>query len=734
MRKIRLLIIAVISFLSTLFARELLQRILAGTMCGIFSLQSGLCQAYLIDASHVNATLPPASVNPSYLISEYSADTTFNYLPESPKDIIAQTNKTADNQVSLTTAGGCEIIMKSPVNNQENSINEIEWVAKNKEACGNSFTTRFKPDSQQIEITESTGSYTVLKIVDDKNFLMTNVDTAKQTRIIKIQMLNKKDVNFTYVDENGKSVTSKLTLPESNERVSSLQKSSLKNQELANPYFLADAGISDKCKKFESYCKALNKISNAFSIVGSLSTLASLAIPPAAPFLLGISFTVAIADLTMFLPQLGCFIAYGGNPPLPFGALKTFKNAINPPTEVSRLMKKIREWAGRLSVSEEKFQTIENRSKFVWELWKLMKKVNYDPNDNTLTDDFRKYLGLSAPCKKEQTDRSGKPVKGTSYGDPHLITFDGYRYSFQTVGEFILAKSTDGTFEVQTRQSAVNKSLSLNSAVAMKVGNNRVAFYSKDLPDSNTNTPLRINGKPAVVQGNSLSIQGGGKIYKQSDNNYVVEWPTGEKVALTIYSRGQFQYMDVFPLVFESQANQMVGLLGNVNGDAKDDLRFRSGDVLPSKSTYGDVRQLFERVSPIKLPLGQLEKVYFDKLNKDFGNNWRVNQEESLFDYPPSKSTETFTDKAFPDAYLTLDMLSPTQLQQARTQCQNAGVEANLLEGCLFDVGFTGYSEFASRAAQVSNVLKLFESVIPGFKNPVPGILRRIPKIPGIRF
>jgi len=335
---------------------------------------------------------------------------------------------------------------------------------------------------------------------------------------------------------------------------------------------------------------------------------------------------------------------------------------------------------------------------------------------------------------KPISNRTGNLKKGTSYGDPHLITFDGYRYSFQTVGEFILAKSTDGTFEVQTRQSAVNKSLSLNSAVAMKVGNNRVAFYSKDFPDSNTNTPLRINGKPAVVQGNSLSIQGGGKIYKQSDSNYVVEWPTGEKVALTIYGRGQFQYMDVFPLVFESQANQMVGLLGNVNGDAKDDLRFRSGDVLPSKSTYGDVRQLFERVSPIKLPLGQLEKVYFDKLNKDFGNNWRVNKEESLFDYPSSKSTETFTDKAFPDAYLTLDMLSSTQLQQARTQCQNAGVEAGLLEGCLFDVGFTGYSEFASRAAQVSNILNLFESVIPGFKNPVPGILRRVPKIPGLRL
>ncbi len=335
------------------------------------------------------------------------------------------------------------------------------------------------------------------------------------------------------------------------------------------------------------------------------------------------------------------------------------------------------------------------------------------------------------PEEKPQ-DRTGKPVKGTSYGDPHLITFDGHRYSFQTVGEFILAKSTDGIFEVQTRQSAVNKSLSLNSAVAMKVGKNRVAFYSKDFPDSNTDTPLRINGKPTVVEGDSLSLPGGGVIHKQNDSNYVVEWSTGEKVAITIYSRGQFKYMDVFPFVLESQANQMVGLLGNVNGNVNDDLRFRSGDILPSKSTYGDVRQLIERVSPIRIPLGELEKIYLDKLNKDFGNSWRVSQEESLFDYGQAQSTATFTDKAFPDAYLTLDMLSPAQLEDARSQCLNARVDASLLDGCIFDVGFTGYSEFAYRAAQVSNILNVVESVIPGFKNPIPGILRQVPKIPGL--
>jgi hypothetical protein len=55
-----------------------------------------------------------------------------------------------------------------------------------------------------------------------------------------------------------------------------------------------------------------------------------------------------------------------------------------------------------------------------------------------------------------------KPVNGRSYGDPHLSSFDGATYSFQTVGEFVLAKS-DGDFEIQTRQQAVSEDFSLNT-------------------------------------------------------------------------------------------------------------------------------------------------------------------------------------------------------------------------------------------------------------------------------
>ena len=45
--------------------------------------------------------------------------------------------------------------------------------------------------------------------------------------------------------------------------------------------------------------------------------------------------------------------------------------------------------------------------------------------------------------------------RGRSYGDPHLISFDESRTSFQTVGEFSLTKSASNHMEVQARQKQV---------------------------------------------------------------------------------------------------------------------------------------------------------------------------------------------------------------------------------------------------------------------------------------
>lgn len=328
----------------------------------------------------------------------------------------------------------------------------------------------------------------------------------------------------------------------------------------------------------------------------------------------------------------------------------------------------------------------------------------------------------SNSCEKKQAPTEtpkGNYKQGKSYGDPHLITFDGLSYSFQTVGEFILVKSNDGKFEVQVRHTPVNSSLSLNSAVAMKVNSDRVAFYSKDFPDSNTSTSLRINGKPTVIQGDSLSLPDGNTIAKSGDT-YVVNFSTGEKVVVDTAQFGGNFYFNVSPFVLDSQPERYGGLLGNVNGNPKDDQKIRGGGVLSSKSTYGNVKQVLNLVGVGQLPvsLDAAEKVYFDQLYKNFTNSWRISQKESLFDYLPNKTTENYTDRKFPDEYLKLEMLSSEQVKKARSACETAKVTQDMMEGCIFDVGFTGFSEFARTTAKINGYVETLNKLFPSLNIP----------------
>ena len=194
------------------------------------------------------------------------------------------------------------------------------------------------------------------------------------------------------------------------------------------------------------------------------------------------------------------------------------------------------------------------------------------------------------------------------------------------------------------------------------------------MPDADTTTPLRVNGKPTTLQGDKLALPGGGEILRQG-GNYVMSAPTGEKVLVS--SNGS--YLNVSPIV-DNRAGKYSGLLGNVNGNPNDDLQIRGGgNVLEVRSTYGDVNKVIKLVG-LRAPgaLDRAEQVYFDQLYKQFANSWRVKQEESLFDYPPGKTTKSYVNPGFPDKYLTLNMLDADQIQKAHTACTEQKVTEDL--------------------------------------------------------
>lgn len=268
-----------------------------------------------------------------------------------------------------------------------------------------------------------------------------------------------------------------------------------------------------------------------------------------------------------------------------------------------------------------------------------------------------------------------RPVSGRSYGDPHIETLDGLRYSFQTVGEFTLARSNNDFVNIQTRQKAQNENFSLNTAVAMNVGGDRVGIYAEDFPDGDRSTPVRVNGIPVVVTERPYFLSKGGTI-RRSRGMYVVDWPTGESVTADVRNSGNMSFLNITTNVYPCLHGGYLGVLGNANNIANDDFR-DSRDLGPIRTAGvgGQAGIVLERQRKAMIV-------------RDFADQHRIDMASSLFDYPMGTSTFTFTDRTFPREHISIDDLTVDRRTRAQNHCAQNGIRDVDMEGCIFDNAF----------------------------------------------
>lgn len=279
-------------------------------------------------------------------------------------------------------------------------------------------------------------------------------------------------------------------------------------------------------------------------------------------------------------------------------------------------------------------------------------------------------------------------------GDPHLATFDKRWYDFQAVGEFVAARSTKDDLEIQTRQTAMpnDRTVSLNSAVALKVGADKVGFYLRD-----GDIDVHVNAASATPTRGDLKLSGGGTLKRRPSavpngtDGYTVRWPDGSAVWLDPIGRWGIR---LFAKLANDRKGQVSGLLGNFDGNADNDLVTKDG-------------------KPIAAPPS------FEQLYRTFGDSWRITQQESLFDYAAGESTEKFTDRAFPERELTIRDIPEEQRKSAKAACELAGVtNPALLDACILDVVTIGQPTFAVNAGETQNVVP---SAKPTTNEPPPG-------------
>jgi len=262
------------------------------------------------------------------------------------------------------------------------------------------------------------------------------------------------------------------------------------------------------------------------------------------------------------------------------------------------------------------------------------------------------------------------PGPGGSYGDPHLITFDGGHVDLQVAGDFVLAESTTDDFAVHGRYSRRPGlgTVSLNRGVAVRMNGSVVAFG--DGAEVRRGDPLlvHVDGQPVPLPaaGERSTLPNGAVLAFDVETGASVTWPDG-----TVVTAGRFTGGNTFVTLPSGRWGQVHGLVGNANRDKADDLTARDGTRV---SDLLDPEQVYER----------------------FAASWRVEGEASLF---RSELQAEETLPVLPTGVATVADLSPEARAEAARVCRERGVgEGPVFVDCVLDVALMGDASFADDA------------------------------------
>jgi hypothetical protein len=279
-------------------------------------------------------------------------------------------------------------------------------------------------------------------------------------------------------------------------------------------------------------------------------------------------------------------------------------------------------------------------------------------------------------------------------GDPHLTTVGGVHYDFQSAGEFVALRG-DGV-EIQTRQTPIATTfnpgtnpytglatcVSLNTAVAAKVGSHRVSYQPNisGVPDP-SGLQLRVDGNLTTLDSAGITLAGGGRIVNSAvGDGITIEFPNGTTLVVTPgwWASQSKWYLNVDAYNTPPAAE---GPMGHIP----------QGSWLPAL--------------PDGTTLGAMPTDLHDRyvaLNETFANAWRVTDATSLFDYGAGTSTADFTIPAWPlesppcviPTAPSEPQATPLDLAAAQTACA-AITEPQRKANCVFDVSVTGETGFA---------------------------------------
>ncbi len=277
--------------------------------------------------------------------------------------------------------------------------------------------------------------------------------------------------------------------------------------------------------------------------------------------------------------------------------------------------------------------------------------------------------------------------QGRSNGDPHIKTFDGEKYDFQTAGEYELVNSEFSGMSIQTRQVRYNSKVSINAATVLNVNGDIVSIYAQDFPDEKTDKPIRINGEVLEDDQKAVFLKNGGVI-RYSSGRHVINWPSGEQMHVKTRTFSSSSLLDIDVFVPTCALNTYTGLLSDVTRTPEFNVPSEAGalaGVFNRNQTFNAVfgAGRHETVNQIR------ERKFLQFMAEDFGERYALDTNRSMFEVPMGPVPPELK---FPERYITLSDLTDEQIEKALEECRAAGVAEEDLMDCVYDKGYVGLS------------------------------------------
>lgn len=285
-----------------------------------------------------------------------------------------------------------------------------------------------------------------------------------------------------------------------------------------------------------------------------------------------------------------------------------------------------------------------------------------------------------------RSQRSG----GHGAGDPHYVTGDGRMYSNQLAGEFWgLVGAQDMAIQIRQEPWQGSRSVSSISAVALRIGSARVSF------SAGPTGGLVVNG--ATVKADrpfrQIDFGGGGQLQVSATQGeigtVVAIWTDGSSIKLV--ANGWWIDFDL-QLAADRSSSSHLGLLGSADGNERNDL-------------LGSTGKAADDSNPAAVDA--------------FVNSWRVRADESLFAYPPGRTSASYQNRAFPTQVAAP---APAALARGRDSCATGGVsDAATLGSCAFDLAVTGETKLVGSHRDRQRQLRKFRGIFDSELAPTIG-------------